>query len=159
MAPKTDKAHDVLHQEPHPLDAIFQPKTVAVIGATETAGSVGRTVLWNLISSPFGGTVFPVNPKRPAVLGIKAYPSIKEIPAKVDLIVVCTPAPSVPGIIREAVGCGVKGAVVISAGFAELGEEGKKLLADMLVEARKGKMRIIGPNCLGILNPVHGVNA
>jgi acetyltransferase len=159
MAPKTDKAHDVLHQEPHPLDAIFSAKNVAVIGATETQGSVGRTVLWNLISSPFGGTVYPVNPKRPSVLGIKAYTSIKEIPAQVDLIVVCTPAPSVPGIIREAVACGVKGAVAISAGFAELGEEGKKLLAEMLSEARKGKMRIIGPNCLGVMNPLSGVNA
>ncbi len=159
MAPKTDKAHDVLHQEAHPLDAIFAAKNVAVIGATETQGSVGRTVLWNLISSPFGGTVFPVNPKRPSVLGIKAYPSIKDIPAKVDLIVVCTPAPSVPGIVREAVAAGVKGAVVISAGFAELGDEGKKLLAEMLSEARKGKMRIIGPNCLGIMNPLTGINA
>src|SRR5690554_427458 len=101
MLPRTDKAHDVLHQEKHPLDAIFAPKNVAVIGATETQGSVGRTVLWNLISSPFGGTVFPVNPKRPSVLGIKAYPTIADIPAKVDLIVVCTPAPTVPGIIRQ----------------------------------------------------------
>lgn len=159
MVPRTDKAHDVLHQEKHPLDAIFAPKNVAVIGATETQGSVGRTVLWNLISSPFGGTVFPVNPKRPSVLGIKAYPSIADIPAKVDLIVVCTPAPTVPGIIRQAAEAGVHGAVVISAGFAELGDEGKKLLAQMLDEAHKGKMRIIGPNCLGIINPVMGLNA
>lgn len=159
MVPRTDKAHDVLRQEAHPLDAIFAPKNVAVIGATETQGSVGRTVLWNLISSPFGGTVFPVNPKRPSVLGIKAYPSIAEIPAKVDLIVVCTPAQSVPGIIKQAVDAGVTGAVVISAGFAELGDEGKKLLEQMLAEARRGKMRIIGPNCLGILAPHTGINA
>ena len=159
MVPRTDKAHDVLRQEAHPLDAIFAPKNVAVIGATETKGSVGRTVLWNLISSPFGGTVFPVNPKRPSVLGIKAYASIAEIPAKVDLIVVCTPAQTVPGIITQAVAAGVKGAVVISAGFAELGEEGKVLLEQMLSEARRGKMRIIGPNCLGILAPHTGINA
>ena len=159
MVTKTDKAHDVLHQERHPLDAIFKPQTVAVIGATETKGSVGRTVLWNLISSPFGGTVFPVNPKRPSVLGIKAYPSLADIPAHVDLIVLCTPAQSVPGIIKQGVAAGVKGAVVISAGFSELGEEGKKLTEQMLLEARRGKMRIIGPNCLGIINPVDGVNA
>ena len=159
MLLRTDNAHDVLRQERHPLDAIFAPKNVAVIGATETVGSVGRTVLWNLISTPFGGTVFPVNPKRPSVLGIKAYPSIKDVPAQVDLIVVCTPAQSVPGIIKQAVECGVKGAVVISAGFAELGEEGKQHMASMLAEARKGKMRIIGPNCLGILNPLTGINA
>jgi acetyltransferase len=159
MLPRTDKAHDVLRQERHPLDAIFAPRNVAVIGATETAGSVGRTVLWNLISTPFGGTVFPVNPKRPSVLGIKAYASLKEIPAQVDLIVVCTPAQSVPQIIREACAVGVRGAVVISAGFAELGEKGKQLLNEMLTIAREGKMRIIGPNCLGILNPIYGLNA
>ncbi len=159
MLPRTDKAHDVLRQERHPLDAIFAPRNVAVIGATETMGSVGRTVLWNLISSPFGGTVFPVNPKRPSVLGIKAYPSITAIPDKVDLIVVCTPAKSVPAIVKEAVACGITGAVIISAGFAELGEEGKRMADEILAEARRGKMRIIGPNCLGICCPLSGVNA
>ena len=123
----TDLAHDVLHQERQPLDVIFKPRSIAVIGATETAGAVGRTVLWNLISSPFGGTVYPVNPKRPSVLGIKAYPSIKALPEKVELIVVCTPALSVPAIVAEAVACGVKGAVIISAGFKEIGSEGVKL--------------------------------
>ena len=79
--------------ERQPLDAIFAPRNVAVIGATEKAGSVGRTILWNLISNPFGGTVFPVNPKRPSVLGIKAYPSIAAVPEQVDLAVIVTPAP------------------------------------------------------------------
>ena len=157
-ANKQDPSHDVFSGK-NPLDAIFQAKNVAVVGATEKVGAVGRTVLWNLISSPFGGTVFPVNPTRPSVLGIKAYPSIADIPAKVDLVVVCTPAPTVPGIIKQAVDCGVPGAVVITAGFAELGEEGKKLAEQILVEARKGHMRIIGPNCLGIINPINGINA
>ena len=88
-----DRALDILHYEPRDLDAFFAPKNVAVIGATETRGSVGRTILWNLISTPFGGTVFPVNPKRDSVLGIKAYPSISAVPAKVDLAVVVTPRP------------------------------------------------------------------
>src|SRR5258708_6827434 len=83
------------------LDAIFEPRTVAVIGATETQGSVGRTVLWNLISNPFGGTVFPVNPKRPNVMGIKAYPSIKDVPARVDLAVIVTPAATVPDVVAQ----------------------------------------------------------
>src|SRR5215210_7992950 len=86
--PLTDPAHDVLRYERQPLDAIFEPEAVAVVGATERPGSVGRTLLWNLISNPFGGTVFPVNPKRASVLGIRAYPSITEVPAKVDLAVV-----------------------------------------------------------------------
>ena len=85
-----------------PLDAIFAPRAVAVIGATEKAGSVGRTILWNLISNPFGGTVYPVNPKRPNVLGIKAYPTIADVPEPVDLAVVVTPAATVPGRDRPS---------------------------------------------------------
>jgi acetyltransferase len=155
----TEITPSVLEKDRHPLDVIFAPRSVAVIGATETEGAVGRTVLWNLISSPFGGTVYPVNPKRPSVLGIKAYPSIKALPEKVDLIVVCIPAPAVPAIIQEAVSCGVKGAVIISAGFKEIGPEGAKLEQEVLKIARTGKMRIIGPNCLGVMNPIGGLNA
>ena len=125
--PRTDPAHDLLRDLRHPLDPIFSPTNVAVIGATETVNSVGRTLLWNLVSNPFGGTVFPVNPKRPGVLGIKAYPNIAAVPAKVDLAVIVTPAPTVPGLIRECVEAGVKGAIVISAGFKELGPPGIEL--------------------------------
>jgi acetyltransferase len=142
-----------------PLDVFFTPKTVAVVGATETAGSVGRTILWNLVSSPFGGTVFPVNPKRPSVLGIKAYKQISEIPEQVDLAVIVTPAATVPGIIHECAEEGVKGAVVISAGFKEIGPAGAELERQIMVEARRGSMRIIGPNCLGIMSPLTGLNA
>src|SRR5512142_629142 len=77
--PTSDRAHDILHSERHPLDAIFSPKSVAVIGATERPGSIGRNVLWNLLSNPFGGTVFPINPNRSSVLGIKTYPSISAV--------------------------------------------------------------------------------
>lgn len=155
----TDRAHDLLRTERQPLDAIFQPRNIAVIGATEAAGSVGRTVLWNLISNPFGGTVFPVNPKRSSVLGIRAYPTIADVPEKVDLAVVVTPAPTVPGIIRQCAGVGVKGAIVISAGFKEMGPAGAELERQVLAEARRGKMRVIGPNCLGVMNPLNGLNA
>src|SRR5512140_2568488 len=102
-APAFDPAHDVLHYERQALDYLFAPNNVAVIGATETPGSVGRTILWNLISSPFGGTVFPINPKRPGVLGIKAYASIADVPEPVDLAVVVTTAATVPGIIGDCV--------------------------------------------------------
>jgi acetyltransferase len=143
----------------HPLDAFFTPNNVAVIGATENPGSVGRTTLWNLISTPFGGAVFPVNPKRSSVLGIKAYPSILQVPEPVDLAVVVTPAPSIPGIIHECGQAGVKAAVVISAGFKELGPPGLALEEKLLAEARQFNMRIIGPNCLGLMSPPTGVNA
>ncbi len=143
----------------HPLDYIFSPRNVAVIGASETEGSVGRTLLWNLISHPFGGTIFPVNPKRPNVLGIHAYKSVREIPAPIDLAVIATPAPTVPGIIEECVEMGVKGAIIISAGFKETGEEGARLEQEILAKARRAKMRIIGPNCLGVMSPLTGINA
>src|SRR4028118_512378 len=154
-----DPAHDVLGYEGGQLDAIFRPETVAVIGATDRPGSVGRTIMWNLVSSPFGGTVFPVNSKRPNVLGIKAYPSVSEVPQKVDLAVIVAPAPAVPGIIAECAEAGVVGAIVISAGFRETGPEGAELEERVLEEARKGRMRIIGPNCLGVMNPNTGLNA
>lgn len=154
-----DPSHDLLHLRRQPLDAIFGPRNVAVIGASERPGSVGRTILWNLIRNPFGGTVFPVNPQRSSILGIRAYPSIAEVPEPVDLAVIVTPAPTVPGIIGECVEAGVPGAIVISAGFKEIGEEGVRLEAQILEEARRGKMRIIGPNCLGVMRPTTGLNA
>src|SRR5579871_4632725 len=135
------------HGRSQPLDIFFSPKTVAVIGATETPGSVGRTVLWNLVTNPFGGTVYPVNPKRPNVLGIKAYKSVADIPEPVDLAVVVTPPPSIPGIIRECGENGVQGAIVISAGFKEIGPEGAILEQKLLVEAQAANIRVIGPNC------------
>lgn len=135
------------------------PKTVAVIGATERAGSVGRTVLWNLIQSPFGGTVFPVNPQRHNVLGIKAYPSIAAVPEPVDLAIVATPAATVPAVIGECADAGVQGAIIISAGFRETGTAGAELEQAILAQAQRGKLRIIGPNCLGIMNPMTGLNA
>ena len=143
----------------HPLDAIFRPRNVAVIGATETQGSVGRTLLWNLISHPFGGAVFPVNPKRASVLGIHAYPKIADVPAQVDLAVIVTRAFSVPDIIEECVHAGVKGAIIISAGFKEIGRRGVQLEERILDRARSAKMRIIGPNCLGVMSPLTGLNA
>jgi acetyltransferase len=141
------------------LDAIFHPRSVAVIGASESAGAVGRTILWNLVSSPFGGTVYPVNPKRDSILGIKAYKSIAEVPAKVDLAVIVTPASTVPGVVKQCADVGVKAAIIISAGFKELGPPGIELEAQVLAEARRGRMRIVGPNCLGVMNPLSGLNA
>src|SRR4051812_25156686 len=157
--PTTDRAHDVLKTERRGLDVIFTPRNIAVIGATENRGSVGRTVLWNLLSNPFGGTAFPVNPKRNNVLGIKAYPTVAAVPERVDLSVVCTPARTIPAIIGQCADTGVKGAIVISAGFREAGPAGVELERQVLAEARRGRMRLIGPNCLGVMNPLTGLNA
>jgi len=156
---RTENNQAILDSRHQPLAVFFRPSRVAVIGATESPASVGRTVLWNLVSNHFGGTVFPVNPKRPSVLGIKAYPSIGAVPEPVDLAVVVTPAKAVPAVISECVDVGVKGAVIISAGFKETGEAGAELERQTLDQARRGKMRIIGPNCLGVMSPWSGLNA
>ena len=155
---KADPSSDVYRSESNPLDPIFAPLSVAVIGASERPGSVGRSVLWNLLSSPFGGTVFPVNSKRPNVLGIKAYPKLADLPDRVDLVVVSTPADTVPDVIGEAAELGIPGAIIISAGFKEHGDHGREL-EQRISEHIRGKMRVIGPNCLGVMNPVKGLNA
>jgi acetyltransferase len=157
--PRADLSHDLLRRERQPLDPFFSPGVVAVVGATETAGSVGRTILWNLVTSPFGGTVFPVNPKRPSVLGIKAYPTVADVPAKIDLAVIVTPAAAVPGVVKQCADLGVPAAVIISAGFREVGAAGAELERRTLAEARRGRMRLVGPNCLGVMSPTSGLNA
>lgn len=150
-------SHDLLGRGAHPLDNIFAPQTVAVIGATEAPGSVGRTIMKNL--RPFTGQVFPVNPKRASVLDVKAWPKVGAIPHPVDLAVIVTPAATVPGIISECAEAGVKGAVIISAGFKECGVSGAGLEQDILARARRSGMRIIGPNCLGVMRPHRAFNA
>ena len=142
-----------------PLDAILRPRSVAVIGATEKPGSVGRTILWNLLSSPFGGTVYPVNPTRPAILGVKAYPSVGAIGEHVDLAVIVTPPRTAPGLVVECGEAGVTSIVIISAGFKETGPAGVELERQVLEAARRYGMRIVGPNCLGVMNPVGRMNA
>src|ERR1051326_926869 len=153
------RAHDIWRKLPHPLDAMLQPRALAVIGATEAEGSVGRTLLENLERGSFPGSVYPINPKRDSVLGVKAYASMAALPERVDLAVIVTPAPTVPGVVRECAQAGVPGAIVISAGFKETGEAGAELERQILTEARQGKMRIIGPNCLGVMRPREGLNA
>lgn len=141
------------------LDAMFSPRSVAVIGATERPGTVGRAVLANLIESPFRSRVHAVNPLRPEVLGLKTYKSIRDIPGQVDLAVVVTPAQTVPSVIAECVDAGVQSAVVISAGFRERGAEGAALEQQIREHLQRGTMRLIGPNCLGIMTPAIGLNA
>ncbi len=141
------------------LQAFFSPQNVAVIGATEKVGSIGRTIVWNLISSPFGGTVFPVDLKRRSVLGIKAHPRIGNVPDPIDLAIIATPAPTVPDLIGECIEAGVRSTIIISAGFGEIGAEGARLERRIMEQARPGRMRIIGPNSLGVMSPMTGLKA
>ena len=160
-APQPTVPDRLEHAAPRPtgLDAIFFPKSVAVIGATDRLGSVGRTIVWNLISSPFNGTVYPVNPTKNSILGIRAYPRIEEVPEQVDLAIIVTPAKTVPGLVNDCVKAGVRGFIVISAGFKETGPEGVKLEQEILATIRKHNVRLIGPNCLGVMSPISGLNA
>jgi acetyltransferase len=142
------------------LDKIFKPQRIAVIGASDEAPKVGWTVLRNLITAGFGGVVYPVNAKREAVQGIQAYPHVKGLPRPADLAVICTPAPTVPGLIRECGEAGIEGVVILSAGFRETGAAGRVFEEQLLEEWRKfDGMRIIGPNCLGIMAPHIKLNA
>jgi acetyltransferase len=147
--------------EKYGLNAMFAPRSVAVIGATDRPGTVGRTVLENLLHPGFQGKVFAVNAKREQVLGLKAYKSIRDIPERVDLAVIATPATTVPQLIGECVDAGARSAVVISAGFKERGAEGTALERQIQEQLRRSSspLRLIGPNCLGIMSPPLGLNA
>jgi acetyltransferase len=137
------------------LRAMLNPKTIALIGATEAPNSVGRTLMENLISS--GRTVYPINLKRSSVLGIGAFRKTGDVPAAIDLAIIATPAVTVPDVIGECAAAGVTGAVIISAGFRESGSAGQEL--EKAILARRGRMRLIGPNCLGVMIPTAGLNA
>ena len=146
------------------FECMFVPNTVAVIGATPREGSVGYTLLHNLLQGHFPGKIYAINPKHDEILGLHCYKSVSLVPEKIDLAVIITPAPTVPAVIRECIEAGVRSAVVISAGFKERGAEGTQLelqIQEQLhtAQTRGSKMRVIGPNCLGIMNPLAGLNA
>jgi acetyltransferase len=140
------------------LEALFLPRSAAVIGATDRPGTVGRSVVSNLLDSK-SLKVYAVNPSHGEVLGLKTYKHIGDIAGGVDLAVVVTPAQTVPRIIGECVDAGVKSAVVISAGFREQGHDGAVLEEEIQKHLQRGSLRLIGPNCMGFMNPTMGLNA
>ncbi|MCK5120247.1 MAG: acetate--CoA ligase family protein, partial [Candidatus Latescibacteria bacterium] len=141
------------------LNNLFNPKTIAVIGATSQKGRVGYSLMNNLIGSGYEGIVYPINLNRESVLGVKAYRKVGDTPDKIDLAIIATPAKTIPDIVRECGECGVSGIVIISSGFMEIGEEGQAASDGILETARKYEMRIIGPNCLGFIRPSLHLNA
>jgi acetyltransferase len=152
-------AGDVLRTQRQPLDAIFAPRAVAVIGASEQEGSVGRSILANLLNSPAERRIYPVNPHRSSVLGKRAYPHVAEAPEAIDLAIVATPAATVPEVLGRCADAGVRGAIIISAGFKETGPAGAALERQVLEQARRGRIRLIGPNCFGVMRPSAELNA
>ncbi len=143
----------------HALKEILEPQTIAVIGATEREDSVGRTILQNLSDSDFSGTIYPVNLSKKTVLGLTAYPNVQNIPDPIDLAIIVTPAATVPDVIRDCTAVHVKGAIILSAGFREVGAVGTALEKEIFTIAQKGGLRIIGPNCLGLMIPHNNLNA
>jgi acetyltransferase len=156
---QTNQEENQQAPEKYGLDALFAPSSVALIGATSRPGTVGRTVLENLLGDTFRGKVYAVNAKHDEVLGLRTYKSIRDIPHPVDLAVVATPAATVTQIITECVDAGAKSAVVISAGFKERGAEGAALEQQIKEQLKRSSLRLIGPNCLGLMNPTIGLNA
>ena len=134
------------------LDAIFRPQSIAVIGASRERGGVGREILGNLVTYEFKGTVSPVNPRANTVMSMKSFPSLAAIPDPVDLAIIVVPARIVPQIMEECGRKGVRGAIIISAGFKEVGEKGAQLEQEVAVIAKKYGIRVVGPNCMGVIN-------
>ena len=135
-----------------PLDAIFRPRSIAVIGASRRPGSIGHEILHNLIEHDFQGVVFPVNPTARVIHSIKAYPTVLDIPDPVDLAVVVVPYRQVLGVVEECGRKGVRGLVVITAGFREVGGEGIAREEALIESVRAYDMQLVGPNCMGVIN-------
>lgn len=138
------------------LKRLFYPESVAVIGASNTPGKLGWNVFRNLLTHGFRGRLYPVNPNATEIQGVKAYKSIKEVPEPVDVAIVLVPAKQTPNVVRECCESGVKFIIVESAGFSELGDEGRALEMQMKTEIRKSGCRLVGPNCAGIINTHNG---
>ena len=141
------------------LDFIFNPSSIAVIGASEDRRKVGHVIFRNLIEQGFKGKVYPVNVKRKEILGRKCYSSVKDIPDKIDLAIIAIPAKGVLPVIKDCADQGVKGVVVITAGFREIGGEGIKLEKEITKIVKEAKMKMVGPNCLGVINTFNNMNA
>ena len=146
-------------KEKHYLTPLFEPKSVGVIGASERETAIGGVLIRNMLDAGFKGKIFAINPKHDKVHGVKCYKSVEDVPHRLDLVVIATAAQKVPAIIDGCGRAGVKAAIVLSAGFSETGPRGAALERSLLDTARRHKIRLLGPNCLGIMRPDLGLNA
>lgn len=141
------------------LDKLFDPNSVAVVGASDRTGSIGHVLMRNMVQGGFAGDVYPVNPRHEEIHGRPAHPSVSAVEGEVDLVLIATPITTVPEILEDCVQKGVQGVVIISAGGKETGKQGRDLEKRIDKAARRGGIRVLGPNCLGFLNPGKGLNA
>ena len=135
------------------LDAIFEPQSIAIVGASREEGKTGNIVMKNIIDAGYSKPIYPINPKADEILGKKAYPSLDSVPGSVDLAVIIVPSKLVPSVMEQCVAKRVKGAIIISGGFAEAGKEGEELQKSVMEIAKRSGIRVIGPNCQGVNNP------
>jgi acyl-CoA synthetase (NDP forming) len=140
------------------LEPFFKPRSVAIIGASREPRKFGHVIFKNFVESEFKGKAYPINPKAETILGLKVYPSLKDVPDELDLAVIAVPAPIVPSAIDECLAKNVKAAVVISGGFREVGEKGEKLELEIKERTAGSNLRIIGPNCIGVYDPASHVD-
>lgn len=141
------------------LDSLLSPRSVAIVGASRSPGKVGHEIVANLIGDGFGGEIIPVNPAADEILGLKCHPELRSCGRTIDLAVIAVPAAQVKATVEDALACGAKAIVVVSSGFGETGEEGAALEAEIAKAAKSGGARLLGPNCLGLINTRHRMNA
>ena len=151
---KEDKENNTMQN----LDAIFSPESVAVVGASTTPGKTGHDIFANILNGGYKGILYPVNPNAKSILSVKAYPNILDIPDDVDLAIIILSPRSALKAIKEAIEKGVKGVVIVSAGFREVGGEGLEIENQIVSICRKAGVRVVGPNCLGVINPISSVS-
>ncbi len=143
----------------HHLSPLFEPASVAVVGASETPGSIGAILIENMLAAPYRGALYAVNPRYGKVRGVPCFPSVAKVPERLDLAVIATPPQTIPDLVEECGKAGVRTIVIITAGFSETGAAGAKLERALLENARRYRVRVIGPNCLGVMRPELGMNA
>ena len=143
------KSTDVVNK----FTPLFKPRSVAFLGASKDIRKWGFITLKNMVAGGFPGKIYPVNPREEEILGLRVYKSVSDIPENPDLAVIVVPPPNVVQVVKDCIGKGIKAGIVITAGFAELGEQGRKLQDEMVAAAREGGMILVGPNCNGIMNP------
>ena len=140
------------------LDAIFSPESVAIVGASNTPGKVGHDIFANILRGGYTGTLYPVNPKARSILSVKSYAAISAIPDPVDLSIIILPPIAALAAVEESISKGIKGIVIVSAGFREVGGEGLEIENKIVALCKAAGVRLVGPNCLGVINPLPSIS-
>ncbi len=154
-----EPAYDILRVNDAPLETLFNPKSIALMGASGQVGTVGYTLLWNLIHAPFNGSVYPVTPLTDEILGVPTWSKVRDLPTPVDLAIAVCPSAEMPAMVRDCIAAGAKSALLVSSGFRESGAIAPEVWHQLKQLVKGSSLRLLGPNSLGIMTPRHGLNA